>query len=428
MDRDAAATDVVPPIAWETTRRVAVTGLGLVAAAAVLGLMATALGEVPSLVHTARLFLVLIGAILAGLAVSFRPDLVQPWLLGAGTALLAVAGTPAHWDSFRLLFAVLTGLALLRAAFTIVSPRVRLAVVSAFILLHFYGILLATTSPNPEPWMVDQLYRRFYEPYLQFVYLRNAYHFYAPEPGPASIMVCLLKTEDGEEVTADGIRRAKYRTEWVVTPRRPQDVRDPLGVTYYRRLSLTDQISHRDTMTSEIFERSEVANRRRQLAIRGTEPYIPLHPNIADAEEYILPQPIVSRYYLPAYAEHLLMELPEADRKKTTVKIYRLEHRTLSVGSFVGFATPSRRPGDPYHPTTYLPFFLGEFKFVPDRNDPLHKPMKVELLDPKDPMLYWLVPIIGEVGGSASVDPNRKEYTDYLSVHAGQQFDWSTLR
>src|SRR5262249_9611707 len=38
----------------------------------------------------------------------------------------------------------------------------------------------------PTPWIITQIWTRIYRPYLEFMYLNNAYHFYAPEPGPAS--------------------------------------------------------------------------------------------------------------------------------------------------------------------------------------------------------------------------------------------------
>ena len=104
------------------------------------------------------------------------------------------------------------------------------------------------------------------------------------------------------------------------------------------------------------------------------------------------------------------------------MKLYRVEHRTLTVGAYIGLVNPGKRPGDPYHPTTYWPYFMGEFGFVPVPNKPGE--WRVELLDPQEPMLYWLVPIIGDPG----TDPNRKDYIDYLSVHAGREFDWSLLR
>jgi len=433
MERDAsAAPDVLPPIEWKTTLRVAGFGIGLCALAAVLGLAAEAIGDPPGILHTARLWLVFVGAVSAGVAISFRPELWQTWVLGAGAALLAVGGTPGHWDSFRLLFGVLTAVALLRAALLVLPAGYRLAAVSGFLLLHFFGILLATTSPPPTPWMVDQLYRRVYEPYLHFVYLRNAYHFYSPEPGPASIVVCLLKTDIGDEVGADGVKRKKYKMDWIVLPRRStldqdhvSDIRDPLGVTYYRRLSLTDAIGHTsEGMSYETFEKSEIFFRRKQLTLAGSDPYIPLHPKVLGLNQYRFPAPVVSRYYLPSYAQHILMDLPGADRERTTVKIYRIEHRTLDVGSFTGKLNYDHKPGDPYYPTTYYPYFLGEFGFL---KDPDTGKIRVDLKDPREPMLYWLVPVVERVGGVPG-DPNKKDYVDYFSIHAGSEFDWRQLR
>lgn len=421
MDRDAAAiADVLPPVEWSVVQRTAGAGFALCAGAAVLGVLGV------SELNTPRLFAVFFGGIAGGLAVSFRPERIRSWLLGAAVAFAGVFGTPAHWDSFRLLFAVLTGVALLRATLLAMPVAYRTATVSAFLVVHFFGILLATTSPSPTPWMVDQLYRRAYEPYLQFIYLRNAYHFYSPEPGPASLLVCLLKTEDGEEVGADGIKRKKYRTEWLVTPRRPADVRDPLGVTYFRRLSITDQIArgYPDMMSSETFEKSEIRTRRMQLALPGSNPHIPMHTREPDYLEYRMPDVLAARYLLPSYAQHILMDLPEQDRGRTTIKIYRVEHRTLDVGSYIGISNYGRKPGDPYYPTTYYPYFLGEFGFVKDPLDA--KKVRIELLDPQEPMLYWLIPIQERPGGIPG-DP-KKDYIDYLSVHAGREFDWSLLR
>ena len=422
MDR-TVELPVVPPIALATTHKAAYAGLGLAGAATILGLLA---GGVDA-VNTIRLFLVLVGSITAGFAVSFRPERWQVWLLGAATALLCVFGLPAHWDSFRLLFTVLASIGLLRSGLLALSPGKRIALISAFILFHFGGILMAVTAPYPYPWLVDQLFRRVYEPYLQFAYLRNAYHFYSPEPGPAAIMACLIETEDGEEVGADGVKRKKYRREWVVTPRRPEHIKDPLGVTYFRRLSLTDGISHRDARNVEAFERTDILERRQKVTVPGHVPLIPLHPNEPNNQQFLLPDATIVRFVLPSYAQHMLMELPEKDRGKSTVKIYRLEHRTLSVGGFIGLNN-NRLPGDPYYPTTYWPYFLGEFGFVhKDANDP-NSPLEVRLLDPRAEMLYWLVPIVPKPGGAGLGDKNWKDFDDYLSVHAGLKFDWSKLR
>ncbi|MBX9580995.1 MAG: hypothetical protein K2X87_11860 [Gemmataceae bacterium] len=419
MDRDATPptpADVLPPVAWETARAVGLAGAGMAAAAAAVGLVAAAAGELPWVANTARLLLVFAGAVTAGLAVSFRPDRWQAWAIGAATAGLAYFGTPPHWDSFRFLFAVAAGVAVALGLLRLLPPGWRLGVVSAYILFHFAGIFLATVSPNPTPWLVEQVYHRVYNPYLQFLYLRNAYHFYSPEPGPASLLACLVKTEVGEEVTADGVRRKKYDTRWVVLPTRPADIRDPMGLTYYRRLCLTEQVARGaySPLVPQMFEKGEMQERRLRLATPGSDPYYPIVSADGGASEYKLPTPEVTRYVLPAYAQHLIWEqTPDQDAAgRTTVKLYRLEHRTLSVHELTGKGMPGGRAIDPYHPSTYRPFFLGEFD------------VRGRLVNPQEPLLYWMLPVVPR----ANPAPGGKDYTDYLSNHAGLEFDWDRLR
>ena len=65
------------------------------------------------------------------------------------------------------------------------------------------------------------------QPYLQFMYLVNAYRFYSPEPGPASLLWYYVVYEDGE------IREVKV-------PNREEHMLDPLGQEYTRRLSISE--------------------------------------------------------------------------------------------------------------------------------------------------------------------------------------------
>ena len=43
-------------------------------------------------------------------------------------------------------------------------------------------------------------------------------------------------------------------------------------------------------------------------------------------------------------------------------------------------------------------------------------------------MLYWLVPILERQGGGVPGDAKKKDYLDFMSIHAGHEFDWSKLR
>ncbi|MDY3553457.1 hypothetical protein R5W24_002559 [Gemmata sp. JC717] len=437
MDRDAApgAEEVVPSFEWRLVRRAGLAGLGLTTAAAVLGLVATAAAPPPAALSTARLLLAFAGTLTAGAALSMRPDLWRAWAVGGGAAALAVAGVPEHWDSFRLLFGVLAAVGLAGAATLAAPARYRLPVVSGWLLFHFTGIFFATTTPPSTPWLTEQMFIRVYNPYLQFIYMRNAYHFYSPEPGPASVLVFVLKTETG----TDAQGRPQYDTQWVVLPKRPDDVKDPLGLTYYRRLSITEQLARvTPGLLSNVAERSEMLPRRQAVAH-----LIPMNPSEEPLSQYRLPQPEVARYVLPSYASHVILEhAPPGLAGKTTVKIYRVEHRTMNVEEF---ANPRHRPGStsPYDPTTYRPYFLGEFGYVADTEKP--GAARIELLNPQEPLLYWLVPIVPRPGGVPPGDPHKRPFIDFMSIHAldtldlnagdvddpkhrNKVFDWNQLR
>lgn len=432
------AAGAVPPWPLGVVVRLAGAGLALNGAAAVVGLLDHVAGA--EWLDGVRVLLVLAGCVATGLALSWRPEVWWVWGLAALTAVVGIAGLPASWDSYRLVLGVAAAIAVGGVLLLVVSPVWRVGVISLYVLFHFGGIFLATTSPHthnyPAPMVTIQLYTRIYHPYLQFIYMRNAYHFYSPEPGPASILVFLLRTDTGQRVqatdheTGNPYERRIYKNQWVVMPRRPDDIRDPLGLSYYRRLSLTEQLARGSpgVIVPEIFEKSEVQARRlSRLTL------IPLHPTEPIGLQYRLPNSDVMRYLLPSYASHVILyHTPDADTAaRTTVKIYRLEHRTLRVETFASRQSDGSYPS-PFHPTTYLPFFMGEY----DAHG--------ELIQPQDELLNWLVPVMPrEPRPNDPDDPFRKTYLDYMSVHAldltpqevlrrdesqGEIFNWSWLR
>jgi hypothetical protein len=400
MDRAAPSPseqDLVPPVAPETVQKLGLAALALVGTAAVAGLVADSLtGTAATALSSARIWLVFVGTVTAGFAVSLRFDLWKTWAIGAGAALLAVPGLPAHWDSFRFFFAVVSGLAAFGAAMRAVSATWRLRTVSAVLLFHFGGIFMATTAPVPTSWLNEQIFSRVYNPYLQFIYLRNAYHFYSPDPGPASLICCLMRTETGEKTLSDGTKVPTYEYKWIVLPKRPADVKDPLGLAYYRRLALSEQIARGTpgNQLPESFEKGEMMTRRRESPI-------PLHPIELIPFQYKLPHPDLLRYVIPSYAQHVIVDnTPDAaTAAKTTLKVYRLEHRTLAANDF-------RVGNNPYHPATYRAYFLGEFN------------VRGDLIDPQERLLYWVVPVVARQTAGAPPDPKQKTYVDYLSAHA----------
>lgn len=408
------ADELIPPAEPAAVYRIGLIGAGLSAAAAGLGLVALVAGDsTPDILNTVRLLLVAGGAVVAGSAVSMRPGLWGAWALAAAGFLLAgTLGIPDSWDSGRTLARVLAGVFAAGAGLAALPMPWRLSVLSLGVVFHFSGILCATTWPDPTPWLTHQLGNRVFIRYLSFMYLRNAYHFYSPEPGPASLLACLLRYERDEIDPATGKKKLVH--EWVVLPRRDQHMKDPLGQTYYRRLSITEMVSPAvaGLATGENFEKRDVVQRRQRAAmvVGGSREPIPL---VTDDEsiqmQYRVPTAFIARYLLPSYAKHLADENSGPGRTVTGVRIYRIEHRITPTNTFA-------RGGDPYHPRTYRPFYCGEFD------------ASGKLLNPQDELLYWLIPIAPKRGGPSPADPEKRDYVDYLSKHAGFEFDWSRMR
>src|SRR5439155_13174262 len=135
---------------------------------------------------------------------------------GAAAALAFFVAARSEWDtSVPFLFGALAVLAFVCAGLMLLPRLVRRVAVSFFLLFHFAGILCAVASTPPQPWMAGQLYETLFRPYLQAVYLTNAYHFYSPEPGPATMLWFRLEYEPD----SDG----KKYIRWVKLPQLDED-------------------------------------------------------------------------------------------------------------------------------------------------------------------------------------------------------------
>ena len=274
------------------------------------------------------------------------------------------------------------------AALLFLLPRtIRRALVSLFIVLHFGGILTAVMTVPPTPWLANVLWTRFYRPYLEFMYLNNAYHFYAPEPGPATLAWFYIKYDDGS-------------ARWLEIPRRDAHA---FALQYQRRLSQMESINQLLPPSSPDPE----IGRRRVTA--GRLDGIPLHPGFAESFQYREPTPY-SKRMLQIYARHVARAmLPPSDpaRKVTGVKIYRVVHRILDPLEMAQGANPADEP-------LYFPYYQGEFD------------ARGQLKDPKDPYLYWLIPILkdekatrGQTPGGSSWNTQKETRVwDFLQVHA----------
>jgi hypothetical protein len=319
------------------------------------------------------------------------------------------AAMPNSWDSLQLFFGVAGLVGLVGAVWGKLPKRVALGVILVGVAFHFAGILSAVTSPPPTPWITNQYWHRVSRPYLQFAYMNNAYQFYSPDPGPATeVWVCIESRPEG----AGDDPTAEKRCEWLHMPRRKEHYIDPLGLSFYRRLSLTEYVAQYQApgYVPLAAEQYQVLARRARAAQE-----IP-RLNWSDSEERRMPSDLVTRHVLPSYARHLAEEYKRPGWEVKSIKIYRTLHLITTLAQFRGFDGTTGRPAarvGPYHPTLYLPYFQGEF----NKNG--------ELVDPMAPMLYWLVPIVQEKQLPESKDEYRKHgglkyyFKDYVSVHAG---------
>jgi hypothetical protein len=68
--------------------------------------------------------------------------------------------------------------------------------INAGLILHLTAIIVAPASVSPSSdlarsaWVLCQ-------PYLEALYLNNGYHFFAPEPGPSTLVAFVAEREDG---------------------------------------------------------------------------------------------------------------------------------------------------------------------------------------------------------------------------------------
>ena len=133
--------------------------------------------------HISIIPLIFAGIVAAGVGVAIRPGDWLVLLAASGCSLLTFGSLLVDWDSMRLLFGVLTVLAAVCAVIVTLPRLLRRIAFSGLILFHFGGIACAVLNVNPAPWLTGYLWSNYYQRYLNFIYMTNAYHFYAPEPG-----------------------------------------------------------------------------------------------------------------------------------------------------------------------------------------------------------------------------------------------------
>lgn len=336
-----------------------------------------------------RLVLLVAGCGAVGLGVVRQPR--SPVVLGlaAGAAVLASIAIDPSWETMRMPLRVLAVVAAGAALLVRMPQLVQRAAISGMIVFHFGGILTAvTTVPPPNggaaPWLTSQLWAHVYRPYLQFMYLSNAYHFYSPDPGPATLLWARVDYTDDS-----------YR--WITVPNREEHMQDPLALTYYRRLCIaesTNQLMAVNSVTPALAQQRTTAGA--QIGI----------PSPAEIERWM---PAVPQHRLPtdyssamlsSYARFLVRNYAPEDPavEVRSVKVYRVVHAMPSPEQVA-------KGTDPADHTFFLPYFQGEF----DRDG--------RLLDPADPLLYWLIPIV-RIPKAAPAGADQFEFINYVEIHA----------
>lgn len=481
------AVEAVPPLSPKWGWRVTLAGLAACAVAAALGFaidLSAVAGQPPEMAErlkwasgqggvnsmksegelrrlqaeigqttplsTVRVGLVAAGVLAAASGVWVRGGHRLAWLAFAAAAWLGGVGLPMHWDSLKLPLWVGGTLAAVGGGLGFLPLKWRLSVLAVAVLVHFGGTLTATTWPDTQgrtAWMSNQSAQRFYLPYFRFSYQSNAYHFYSPDPGPASKFFILLEYEIDDPDAADGKRTT---AEWVDLPKRRDNYKDPLGLTYYRRLSLTELASYSTpgTMLPATWERDTIVQRRvaNQEHRSGKQVAVPnatLGQFQVDLAQYRQPQQATRRAIYPSYARHLavaytrlrteLRTRPDGTKEEkvfhyrvTGMKMFRVEHRIIEAPQFLEYdnaevmryrernpnydkTIPTKTGGlSPYHPAVYAPYYLGEY--TPDGT----------LKDPNDPLLYWYTP----VQYTPNVGKDELNFVDWMSRYAGREFPW----
>jgi hypothetical protein len=402
---------------WRRPWFVMLSGLG----ATILGIMLLSVSAAPAAV-VVGIVLLGSGAIAAAAAVRLRLKDLGPELdqrveaaslvaAAAFVALLAFFGM-GEWDSARLFFGGLIAVGLVGAGLVLLPSPARRFALSVLVLLHFGGIFVAITAVEPAgqqaPWLSVQAWIRFYRPYLQSMYLINAYHFYSPDPGPANLLWFCVRYED------DSLR-------WLKIPNRNES---PVPMHYQRMLALTEStnsLNPRPPLTEDEIRlelqrlrgampipRSQEEIQRKRMAagqhfLPKPIPWLPLPMSMQYAE----PQPY-SRMMLSSYARYVAHHFPhELDPSVPvkSMKIYRVQHAIVSPAELA----EGRSPIDPRQ---YRAFYQGEYD--PEGN----------LKDPDSPFLYWLLPMMyvpkgyPEVPLSADVPMSQMELLDCVKMHA----------
>jgi hypothetical protein len=343
---------------------------------------------------------VVAGVSVAGSLISLSSNMWARVLLIAAAGVGYWVTLPKHTEDLMLLFTLGVVIAAVTLAFLVGNAGWVRALMLVGVCFQFTAILSSVTAPAPSPWFSDQYGKRISRWYQHFAYLNNAYQFYSPNPGPATLLwACVYYVPEGDpngEIDPE-------QSEWHYIPVRERDYKDPLGLTYFRRLSLTEQLAQQQTISGVWRDESLKVEQRRAVA----NDRFPRDPSKLPPIQFQKPAEMLIQHVLPAYARHLATKYEKPGYKVKSLKLYRVIHMLPTVEQFHPDA--EGRVKTSHDPEDLLPYFFGDF----DTNG--------KLVNPTDPLLYWLLPVQRQ----ASKDPNPSTETgqfdpgiDYISRHA----------
>jgi hypothetical protein len=310
-----------------------------------------------------------------------------------------------NWFTLQRFLMVLALAALAAAPLTVVDGMTRRCVVSGLVVFHLLGIVTAAVGHPPSPWITTQIWTRIYRPYLEFLYLNNAYHFYSPEPGPPSyVWFRLYYTDDKDQTLGHWYKIPRlsdsgYHGHWA-------------SLEYQRNLSISEYTLPTESFHVESVLFQKVSAKRvartpeggKQEPIVGVNPFkqgllVPLNPTIPKSQQYHIPQRQVKRL-METFARHVLHkhQAEHPERNYTSVRIYRVVHQILSPQAYMAGLPPT-------DPTLYTPVYMGEFD------------ASGKLLDPDDALLYWQIPILRDQPALG-----HSEIKDWARRHAGDVY------
>src|SRR5262249_25117463 len=258
-------------------------------------------GSLHALLLGARVVLLLVGVLATGVAVARQAQSALVLGLAALVTFTASHALDPDWDTVSVLFRIATIVALAAGVMVLLPQTGRRVAVSLMVLFHFGGILTAVANVPPPggdaPWLVSQLWSRVYRPYLQFMYMTNAYHFYAPDPGPPCFLWFHVEYADGS-------------ARWVKLPDRERDAKDPFALQFYRRLPITESTNN---LLPVMPPPDDVVRRRLTASVRdGIPAPAEINQSLPTVVQYRVPSDY-SKRLTATYARHAARAFPHQD-------------------------------------------------------------------------------------------------------------------